>query len=262
MEVPFFGKISIKGVLHDPTAIALLFANIFSIILAVVFNWNFFEIFLVFWTQNCIIGFFHFFKILFAKNFSLEGQAYSYTGSGKQKVFMSSKEIKLGNFSGALFFAFVYAFAHIIYFLFIMFFLSFNINNFFGYGQIVDFNQVFGVFAKNSFLLAVAIFFVAHLFSFIYYLARERDYASKYGSEDFFGEPFSRVLPMHLTIIALGFIGFIFISPNGAVNFIALIIFLLLKTLFDLASHLRKHLPKPKNWLEEFEQNNPPTTSQ
>jgi hypothetical protein len=83
------------------------------------------------------------------------------------------------------------------------------------------------------------LFFVNHLFSYVYYRNRLRQ--DENFMMDTFTGPYYRIIPMHFTImfgamviIVLGIIGITSTLP-------VLVLFLLLKTATDLAMHLHKH---------------------
>jgi hypothetical protein len=79
-------------------------------------------------------------------------------------------------------------------------------------------------------MLCIAAFLANHCFSFRYHLREDLERTRNLGSLMFF--PYARILPMHLTIIFGGFIAF---------RFAAVLLFLLLKTLADLAMHAVEH---------------------
>ena len=56
----------------DRSAIFLILANIFTILFALWQQWNLAELIWIYWTQNLIIGFFNFRRILSLEQFSTE----------------------------------------------------------------------------------------------------------------------------------------------------------------------------------------------
>lgn len=82
--------------------------------------------------------------------------------------------------------------------------------------------------------LGCAVFFVNHLVSFLWY--RPREEASP---EAIFSEPYARIVPMHLTIIFGAFVTAML--PGATGTRLVLILFLLLKTVADIAAHMKKH---------------------
>jgi hypothetical protein len=55
-----------------------------------------------------------------------------------------------------------------------------------------------------------------------------------------FQDPYSRVLPLHITIILSMFV-FILFQPQGLENKTLVVLFMSLKTLADLSAHNKKH---------------------
>jgi uncharacterized membrane protein len=80
----------------------------------------------------------------------------------------------------------------------------------------------------GTFFAVIAIFFFNHLFSYMKFLKTQE----KVG----FADPYYRIFPMHLTII-LGM--FVIMMGFGSVG--VLVLFMLLKTVVDLAMHQKKH---------------------
>src|SRR3989344_2042680 len=202
--------------LRDPTTIFLVLANLAVIAMALWLNWNLLDLLWVYWWQSVIIGFFTFFKILSLKDFSTKGLTFSaYVGTNR-------KEIKLGkgaNVFVAFFFAFHYGFFHIVY----AFFLG---------------SLPFGISANFSYVaFAALLFFITHLFSFLYYMKRPKK-RQNIGMMMFV--PYKRIVPMHLTIIAGGLL---------AAGTVLLVIFFLLKTAVDVAMHSIEHEAQQPNKL-------------
>ena len=128
--------------------------------------------------------------------------------------------------SVAFFFILHYGFFHLVYFGFLVEFLA--------NGR--DFSFTMDVF---SILIMGFIFFLNHLFSFWYNKKEFEEKKPNIGKIMLF--PYSRIIPMHLTIIFSG----IFIvsgSINGFELFsISVLFFLILKTIADLTMHIIEH---------------------
>lgn len=121
------------------------------------------------------------------------------------------KPVKVGKEGAALFFAFHYGFFHLGYAVFLMT-LPFGTSANFGYVA-----------------LAAAAFLINHLFSFLYYRGRQK---KKQNLGAIMLSPYKRIVPMHFTMIAGGFL---------AAGAILLVIFLLLKTAVDVIMHAIEH---------------------
>ncbi|HPM86105.1 MAG TPA: DUF6498-containing protein [archaeon] len=192
----------------DPTALSLLFSNLFVIFVAVLVNWNLMELLWVYWGQSVIIGIFNFLKIIKV-----------YFPHNKEYVFIN-----------ALYFLVHYNFFLLGYLLFLVV-LSFIPDVFVSLGQI-NFLNFFPVF-----LITMGIFFINHLFSFLYYSKKVQNYS--FDKPDLViarleFRPYVRIIPMHLTLLFGSFS--VLLGFNSVVIF-----FLLLKTFADLKMHISEH---------------------
>jgi hypothetical protein len=200
--------------LSDPLFL-LIVANAITILLAMGEGWNLIEVLLVYWFQSVTIGFFAVLQMLLYRGPGIDANVPGGLSPGLawlRKVGM------------AAFFCVHYGFFHLIYL-----------------GFILAFSWIFGLgFQDVSGLLpACAFFLVTHLYSFLFY--RKREEVEGLTLSEVFSRPYTRILPMHLTIMAAFFIGFPAASLGMDVNRIILLIFLVLKTLADLWGHVRKH---------------------
>ncbi len=184
---------------YDLSLWLLLFSNCATIYFAVAHNWPLITIMSVYWVQSCIIGFTNAVRIATLRKFSTEhflllGKPVQPTADTKRKttyLFMTT-----------------YGFFHCVY------------------GIILFFAAEVDLFPL---LLGGTIFFVDHVFSFLY--NREGDKKRTNLGELFFF-PFARILPMHLVIVFYG----VFLSGKGP-----LLLFLGLKTLADIFMHGLEH---------------------
>jgi hypothetical protein len=188
-----------QGFLSDHSILFLILSNIIMIFFAIFENWDLITIMFIYWCQSVIIGIFTFFKILSLKNFTTDGVRLNNIPAA------STTATKTGM---AFFFLFHYGFFHFGYFTFLV------INPFFNTGSQISFTSL-------AVLFVVSVFFVNHLFSFLY--NREKDAQKKQNIGKVMMFPYIRIIPMHLTII----FGSYFIM-SGAPQ-ITLILFLLLK---------------------------------
>ncbi|HIH33340.1 MAG TPA: hypothetical protein HA227_03735 [Candidatus Diapherotrites archaeon] len=190
-----------KAVLKDPTVIFLILSNILTAAFAIWLNWSVAAIVWTYWIQSVIIGFFYFFKILQAK-------------TAQDPRFIYQPPV----YFVALFFAFHYGFFHLIY-----------------AGLLSGVFGSFGSLLSSLPIIAVpsVIFFISHLFSFLYYLNKPK--VQKTARQLMF-EPYVRILPMHLTVM---FVGFLMFFSFG--SFLMLVIFIFLKTIADVFMHAVEH---------------------
>ena len=124
-----------------------------------------------------------------------------------------------------------------------------------GFGQIIQNDQVwpcFLVFIQLLFLVvknvysimlinmkyALAALFVSHGISFVYnYLCRGEYRATRL--DTLMGQPYARVVVMHMAIIAGAFVSGAIGSPVGV-----LVMLVVIKTIIDIKLHLRQHRKK------------------
>lgn len=229
----------VPWLLSDFSAFSLLLSNLFVIYLAFAENLGIANVMLIYWMQSVIIGLFTAVKLLLMKvelplqkqTFPIDATVAGVTASTAE--FDSRKQkndiggfVLLGKIFLTGFFLVHYFGFHSGYLFFIFSLAHAPMTGL--KTQVVDFISV-GI--------AAAIFFGNHLFSFVKSYQKEKEIARK--PMDFmqtFNEPYSRIVPMHLTII----IGFGFLSFFGS-NALLVALFMCLKTYFDLKAHAKKH---------------------
>jgi|SRR3989344_4934717 len=190
-----------KKYLTDFSLVSLLVSNVTIIILAIVENWDVATVLWVYWMQSVIIGFFQFLRILSLKQFSTE----KFTINNQPVQPTQNTKVKT-----AFFFAFHYGFFHFIYAVFL--FTLFT-------RQPLDLSYLF---------IGGLIFFVNHLFSYRHNKLLDEQKVQNIGKLMF--APYQRIIPMHIIIVF-----------GAALGQSTLIVFLLLKTVTDLALHMIKH---------------------
>jgi len=199
-----------SGILTDRSALLLIFSNIVLIVFALYENWGILTVMFIYWCQSIIIGFFTFLKMITLKDFSTEGVNYNtMRPTAGAKIFMS------------FFFLFHYGMFHFGYYMFLIsgaFFMS---------------GAKVGTIDASMYLV-IGVFFVNHLFSFIYNQQKEVNKKPNIGKIMFF--PYIRIIPMHLTII----FGGAFMMTGGSTQAV-LVLFLLLKTFADVIMHTIEH---------------------
>ncbi|MFA4855452.1 MAG: DUF6498-containing protein [archaeon] len=207
-------KPPIGGVLRDPSTIFLIASNLLTIVFTVALNWNLILVMWTYWIQSVIIGVFNFKRILSLNDFSTEG---FYIGN---KQVEPTKETKVFT---ACFFAFHYGLFHFGYFVFLMIFTFISV---FVYNQGISLLDLLFV------LIAGTAFFADHWFSFSHNKDKGRE-KKNIGAIMLF--PYARIIPMHLTII---FGPVLWLAGAG---WITIVLFMLLKTIADVAMHVVEH---------------------
>jgi hypothetical protein len=226
----FFRKIRPESA-SDPLFI-LLIANAVTILFAMVEGWNLATTLLIYWIQSVIIGFFTVLQILM---FPVDG-AWGVSPETRMRVgprsFPLAGPIGIARKLGvAGFFTLHYGIFHLVYLGFILMFAF--VPGMLGTGTAT------GIPNMTDILIVSAFFFANHLYSFLFY--RRQEEAAGTTLMDVFTRPYARIIPMHLTIIGGGFLLFLAGGSGVDANRLVVLFFLVLKTLADLWSHVRKH---------------------
>ena len=206
-----------------PPVIALLCANSITIVLAVAGNWDAATVLFIYWAQSVIIGIFTVIALMRADTAAISSdRGMSLEAKAGLGIFITwiarySKYLIAG------FFALHYGLFH------------------WGYFEFIVDSGLFGVvdFSNPGVWTSCGLFFVNHLFSSLYYRRDERK-GGDYVQEEFI-QPYSRIFPMHLTII----FGAIVVSVLSVVGIEStlpvLVLFLVLKIYADMRMHIKKH---------------------
>jgi hypothetical protein len=204
--------------------LSLLGANLVTIILAVIGNWDAATVLFIYWAQSVIIGIFAVISLLDADTEALatelERSLRERGGSGR----VSTRFTRFYQYLLAGFFALHYGLFHWGY-----------------YSFIVDSGLFGGVeFASPDVWIACGLFFANHLYSFLYHRpdpCRVVDYVN----EEFI-RPYYRIVPMHLTILFGAMVMLVLtVAGVSSTTLPVLVLFLLLKTYADMGMHVRKH---------------------
>ena len=193
------------GLYSDRSLLFLLLSNLFTIVLAVLQQWDVQVLLWVYWGQSVIIGYFNVHRILDLKEFStadfrMNNKPVDPTPETQRKT--------------ALFFALHYGLFHLGYLVFLL-----------------AETGLHAAFPVVYVALCTLAFYFNHRFSYHYNQQQEQEGIPNIGSIMFF--PYLRVIPMHLMVVMGGY----FTASSGA----ALIMFLLLKTAADVAMHVVEH---------------------
>jgi hypothetical protein len=252
----------------DSSAKALLLSNLLTIVFAVAFGWSLMTMLWGYWLQSVIIGVFAFLQLLrmaLGGGFSVPTAASSkhFTGAASSAIVIAPKaKSKQMPITTAFFFAFCYGFFHLIYAVFLSSFSRTDIfGGLLGFAAGFPVSEIqqqspfpaFGSTDVSGILLMGLLFFSAHLYSFLKNYIFDKKETEPNITIVFF-EPYSRILPMHLTIIFGGFIAML--SAGLGIGFAEeaiLVLFMLLKTYVDIDAHNKKHKKDilPKGILEK-----------
>jgi hypothetical protein len=210
-----------------PSGILLLLVNSIPIFGVLLLDWNAFDIVFLYWIENIVIGICTIPRILFAQK-----NSFSNTLVGEQNSTFTVQSI-LGNIFLSGFFVVHYGLFTFVHGIFLLNFVA----------------RRSTFFLENNFT-GIQVFFLAllisHGFSLIANYFIKEEYEHRNATEAMM-KPYPRVFVIHLTII-FGAIISQFL-PN-----IFIILFILIKTFFDLGLHLKSHYnssPKYSNIITE-----------
>ena len=187
------------------SVIALILANLVTIVFAVVEKWDLSYVMLIYWAQSVIIGLFNWKRILDLKQFSTKGFQIN-----DRPV----KPTRATQLQTAFFFLLHYGFFHFIYLIFL-----------------ASEKRTLSAVPVLGLVVCVATFIVNHFFSYLHNRKTDATRKPNIGTIMFF--PYARIIPMHLTLLS----GQYFAAGSRG----ALVLFLALKTLADVIMHTVKH---------------------
>jgi len=203
--------------------LSLIFANIVTIIMAILGNWDLATVMFIYWMQSIIIGFFTLMGILLVTvPPPAPGQERPEQHPGEPRtIYIGNPWVAKLLLVGI--FALPYGIFHLVYYTFIV-----------GSG-------IFGPvhFSDPGIWLSCGLFFANHLYSFLAYHHRQFQVGADIVGQIFM--PFQRIIPMHMTIIFGGILLLIleFIGIQSTMP--VLVLFLVLKTASDVSAHVDKH---------------------
>ena len=214
-----------KKYLSNIPLLALTTANVVPLFGAIFWGWEAFNIVLLYWAENLAVGFYNILKIAFAK--------VPHPAGHLAKLFLIPFfTVHYGGFT-AVHGIFVMAFfkkeeppfpsgdAWPCFFVFVQMLL----------------NVIKQAYASMSteMRLALLALFLSHGVSFVHNYLIKGEYASA-SPQKLMGSPYSRIVVMHIAIIAGGFLTMALGSPLGV-----LVVLIALKTTIDVKLHLREH---------------------
>lgn len=190
------------------TAKNLALSNLLTLVVALIANWNLWQVLWIYWAQSVTIGFFNFQRMRRLKEFTSDG--FRMNGRTVPPTPESKKQV-------ANFFAMHYGLFHLAYLLFMT-------------------GHMTGLSAQDWIAISAcsASFLVNHRSSARRTMDRDLARKPNIGTLLFF--PYARIIPMHAAII----FGAAAVPGSRA----ALALFIVLKTAADLAMHAVQHYSK------------------
>lgn len=195
-----------------PSVIFLTVANLIPLYGVFALGWQVFPVLLLFWMENVVVGVFNVLKMLLAS--PAEGKSWA------AKVAMIP------------FFCFHYGIFTAVHGIFVIVVFG-------GYLELgADFpqgNVLFQVISDYQIGWAFLALVLSHTISFVLNYIGKGEY-KRANLNELMGQPYSRVVLLHVTIIIGGFLASFLSSPAFALLFL-----ILLKTFIDIQAHLREH---------------------
>jgi len=207
----------LKGYFTQPESprssmISLILVNCFPVYGILFWRWEIFPIMFLFWSENVIVGFFNILRMLACR--PEEG------GAWVMKLFMIP------------FFTFHYGMFTAVHGMFVIALFGGGLSE----GADPFSPNTFLPFVLNSNMtLALTALFLSHGFSFVNNYIRKGEYKNATLQILMF-RPYKRVVILHITLIAGGFLIMGLHSPLSG-----LLLFILLKTVIDLIAHNKEH---------------------
>jgi hypothetical protein len=206
--------------------LALLAANVIPLVGVLFLKWSAFYIVLLYWAENLAVGFYNVLKMAFVK--------VKHPAEHLGKLFMIPFFIiHYGGFTAIHGFFVLAIFKQVD---------SEPINPQHAWPCVFIFVQLLYNVVKHIMLiippavrLGVLSLFASHGVSFVYNYILKGEY-TRTNVRNLMGQPYSRVIVMHITILGGGFLSMALGSPEAL-----LLILVLLKTAIDVKFHLREH---------------------
>ncbi len=222
-----WGEVSVRD-WRRPSVIALLLANLGPVFGVLIFHWEVFPIMFLFWSENVIIGFINVLKMLWA--------APGNPGGGAAKAFMVP------------FFCVHYGMFTLVHGVFIFALFGRGLGSDLGFPNLQTLGRIVEEQQLGWAILGLA---VSHGISFATNYLGNGEYR-RASLPVLMGQPYGRILVLHVAIIGGGFLMVALHSPV-----LGLLLLVALKTAFDLRGHLlerKKFSRQNESEILEFKQ--------
>ncbi len=197
--------------LEKPSVIVLILANLLPVYGILFLDWEVFPLLFLYWIENVIVGAINVGKMVLAS----PGNA----GQWAVKVFLIP------------FFCFHYGMFTAVHGIFVIGLFG----GFFNENPFPNAGVIYRTVMDHQLYLAIIALAISHLVSFIYNYIGKGEY-KKANVSELMGQPYGRVVVLHLTIIFGGFL----VSALGSPEF-ALVLLIAIKAFIDIVTHVRQH---------------------
>lgn len=191
--------------LQSPTTLALIAANLVPVAGSAFFGWNLSDVMVLYWAESAIVGFFNVCKIIVIGRWAA----------------LFAAPFFIGHFGGFM----------AVHFLFI--YTIFVEPSQAAVSSGGDLAQVAALF--TGLWPALLALFASHAFSFFANFMGRREYVGR-KVNDQMGEPYGRIVFMHLVLIFGGGLAMVLGNPAPVI-----LIVIALKIFFDVKAHLKQH---------------------
>ena len=218
----------------DRSTQTLIAVNLINIVMAVIFKWSIYDVMLIYWFQSVSIGIFTFYKLY---SYPMEQIEREISGDKPLEVNdLAVTNPRLAKIFIAGFFAMHYGLFHLVYIIFIVGFAN---------------REGFPLDLIGG-LAGALLFFANHFYSYLFYKDEDHNITETepgithrsigLSIADIFSKPYTRIFPIHLTIMAGAAISHL--ATGGQFqNIFILLLFMGLKTFMDVTAHKKKHMP-------------------
>jgi hypothetical protein len=204
------------AIIRIPTSFLLIIVNIIPLIGVIFLGWNPFDLVLLYWFENVVIGVYTLLRLLIAKGET--GSRLTVTASGQELAHPFGHPLGLAGF-----FSMHYGIFTLVHGIFIFAF----------FGSSTSLFNLNGLIVLLTFLVGIT---TSHGISFLYNFLYKGEY-KVYSPWHYFASPYGRIIPIHLTIIFGAMIEASFPNTPALITFL----FVGIKIAIDLYGHIKAH---------------------
>ncbi len=195
-----------------PSASALVVANVIPLAGVVVFGWDVFVVVFLFWLENVVVGFFNLLRMLWVER--------------------GAERFPLAKLVVMPFFLVHYGMFTAIHGVFVLVLFGGMMQRGAAFPSV---QTVVDIVAQYHLWIAVLALFASHGYSFVANYVAQQEYR-RVTLRDLMGQPYGRVVVLHLTILFGGFLAMVLRQPV-----VGAFLLVVLKVGLDLRAHLREH---------------------